>query len=145
MKTWIVVADSARARIFESSGKTDDLRLAKDLEHPASQAHERDLITDRPGRTFDSNGPGRHAMSESVSPKEHESAKFCKTLSDAIEHARNEQAFDRLVIVAAPAFLGQLRKMLSASAAQLVTLEIDKNLAQMDEQDILAHLPTGLL
>lgn len=40
------------------------------LKHPASRAHERDLISDRPGRSFDSFGSGRHAMEEEVSLKQ---------------------------------------------------------------------------
>jgi protein required for attachment to host cells len=84
-------------------------------------------------------------MSESVSPKEHEAWKLCKELADEIETARVQERFDRLVLVAAPSFLGELRKTLSDPTARLVVAELDKNLAQMDTQDILQHLPAGLL
>ncbi len=143
MKTWIVVADSTRARIFEHDRQqpAPELQLITNLEHPAAQAHERDLTTDRPGRTFDRMGPGRHAMSESVSPKDHEAGKWCKELSDEIEKARLNGSFDRMVIIAAPAFLGQLRKMLPTPTSRLVAHEIDKNLAHMDVQDIRDHIP----
>jgi len=145
MKTWVVVADSARARIFKPADQGKVLQLVKEYQNPAAQVHERDLATDRPGRTFERNGPGRHAMSESMSPKEHEAWKLSKHLTDEIESARMLALFDRLVIVAAPAFLGQLRKMLTPSAALLVVHELDKNLAQMEPREILTHLPEAAL
>ena len=83
----------------------------KELLHPESRAHQRELTTDRPGRAFDSKGPGRHAVSGgSVSPKEHEASKLCSELADEIETARVQGRFDRLVLVATPSFLGELRK-----------------------------------
>lgn len=142
--TWIVVADSARARIFEPAAQGRALEQVRELLHPGSRAHERELTTDRPGRSFDSEGPGRHAMSESVSPKEHEAWKLCKELADEIEKARAQGRFDRLVLVAAPSFLGELRKTLSDQTMRLVVGDMDSNLASMDAANILEHLPEGI-
>lgn len=138
--TWIVVADSARARIFTPIRQGQALELVHERLHPGSRAHERELTTDRPGRTFDSEGPGRHAMSETVSPKEHEAWKLCHQLVEDIETARAQGRFDRLVLVAGPSFLGQLRKTLSDPAARLIANTVNKNLAQMEPPDILRHL-----
>jgi protein required for attachment to host cells len=144
-KTWVVVADSARARIFALAKRGEALEEVDELLHPASRAHERELATDCPGRAFDSEGPGRRAMSESISPRQHEAWKLRRELADAIETARAQDRFDRLVLVAGPSFLGELRKTLSDQTARLVVGELDKNLAQMDAQDILQHLPAGVL
>lgn len=142
--TWIVIADSARARIFALVEHGAKLEPIKELLHAESRAQERDLITDRPGRGFDREGPGRHAMSPSVSPKAHEASKFCKELADELETARKRERCDRLVLVAAPAFLGQLRKSLSNHTSQLVSQALDKNLVHMDAAEILAHLPEAI-
>jgi len=81
-ETWIVVADSARARIFEPAKQGRALNLVQEFLHPTSRAHEREIAPDHPlGRTFDIEGPGRHALSQSVSPKEHEAWKLCKHLA----------------------------------------------------------------
>ena len=37
MQTWVVVADSSRARIFARSGKDAELREIEDLVHPRKQ------------------------------------------------------------------------------------------------------------
>lgn len=143
--TWIAVADSTRARIFKPVKKGHALEQVQELYHAGSRAHGRELITDKPGRTFDSEGPGRHALSESVSPREHEAWKLCKELADTIETARAQGRFDKLILMAGPSLLGELRKMLSEPTARLVVSTLDKNPAHMDEQEILRHLPAGAL
>lgn len=148
-KTWIVVSDSARARIFaaSSTGNGQEKRLEKIQErvHASSRSHERELASDARGRAFDSEGPGRHAMSEKVSPKEHEAWKLCKELADEIERSRAKGEFDRLVLVAAPAFLGELRKKLSEPTRRCVVKEVDKDLAGMSPADISRHVSGDFL
>jgi len=53
--------------------------------------------------------------------------------------------FERLVLVAAPSFLGELRKTLSDQASRLVVEDFNKNLSHMDARDVLHHLPAGIL
>lgn len=145
--TWIVVANSERARMFavaeEKEGRS--LQEVKELVHPASRGHERDLTTDRPGRTFDSQGPGRHSKSEQVSPKEHEAWKFCKEVADELESARTQEQFYELVVVAAPEFLGQLRKSMTPSTARTISREVAKDVAHLKTADIQKHLPTEIM
>jgi len=144
-RTWVVVADSARAEIFNVAEDGATLRRLKELSHPLARLHERDIVADAPGRVLDREGIGRHAMSESVSPKEHEAWKLCNEVADEIETARAQGRFNRLVIVAAPAFLGGLRKRLSAPTARLVAGEINKDLSGLPPDEIRAHLPDAML
>jgi protein required for attachment to host cells len=137
---WILVADSARARVFTVDKDKRDLKEIEEFQHPESQAQERELITDRPGRAFDSHGPGRHAMGQSVSPKEHEAQKFCKKVAEEIEAARVQERFNRLVLVSDPSFLGELRKMMSSSTSRMVTGELVKNLVHLKPREIMQHL-----
>lgn len=141
--TWVIVADSSRARVLQLAKKGRELQEIKTLVHPESRSHERELTTDRPGRSFDRMGPGRHAMSETVSPKQHEAWKLCKELAGEIETARSRSEFDRLVLVAAPPFLGALRKTLSDTTLRLTTHEVGKNMAEMPARDILRRLVEG--
>jgi protein required for attachment to host cells len=48
---WVVVAESSRARIFAFLQAGLAMEELEGLTHPASRAHERDLISDRPGRS----------------------------------------------------------------------------------------------
>ena len=66
--TWIVVAESARARIFTMSGIGGKLQEITDLSHPESRLHDTELSSDLPGRTFDIQGQGRHGMEPATDP-----------------------------------------------------------------------------
>ena len=145
--TWILVANSERARMFSVAEKKEgrSLQEVKELMHPASRRHDRELTTDRPGRTFNSEGPGRHAMSEQVSPKEHEAWKFCKEVADELESARTKDQYHELVVVAAPEFLGQLRKSMSPSTARMITQELAKDVAHLKTTEIAKHLPPEIM
>lgn len=143
--TWIVLADGARARIFAVDQDEKAMAEIKEILHPESRSHERDLITDGPGFAFDSAGPGRHPVSQNESPKKHEAMKLCKELAEAIELGRAKGQFGRLVIAAAPAFLGDLRKKLHPQTVRLVTDQLNKDLVHLKPDEIRKHLPDGIL
>ena len=98
-----------------------------ELVHPESRQHEQELTSDLPGRAFDSGGQGRHAMGTEISPKEQEAITFAKMVSDYLETARVQHSYEKLVLVAAPTFLGLLRKNLTDATIDgggLATLDI---------------------
>lgn len=140
-ETWLVVADSTRARIFATTRGWDTLEERTDLVHPLGRANERDLTSDLPGRTFDSHGQGRHAMAPRTSPKEHEAAVFAKELAAEIEAGRTRNEMVSLVIMAAPSFLGLLKSELSEAAQRLVVTSIHKDLVKSSLEEIRKHLP----
>lgn len=140
-ETWLVVADSTRARIFATARGWDTLQERTDLVHPLGRANERELTSDLPGRTFDSYGEGRHAMAPRTGPKEHEAVVFAKELAAEIEAARTRNELDSLVVMAAPSFLGLLKSELSEAAQRLVVTSIHKNLVKSSLDEIRKHLP----
>lgn len=143
--TWVVVADSSRARIFKAETALGPLQELAALAHPEGRLHAQDLTSDLPGRAFDSSGlGGRHAMEQNIDPKENEALKFARQIAEYLENGQNENQFTKLVLVAAPKFLGYLRQSLSDRVVELVSWEIDKNLVQQNAEDIRRHLPERL-
>lgn len=143
--TWVLVADNSRARIFLAETPRGPLQELETLAHPESRLHPKDITSDQPGRTFDSFGlGGRHAKEAEVDPKQHEALFFAKQVSERLEKARLQSDLKQLVIVAAPAFLGLLRKHLSAGTQALVTYELDKDITQQRPEEIRQHLPEQL-
>ncbi|MFO1434184.1 MAG: host attachment protein [Candidatus Competibacteraceae bacterium] len=143
--TWVVVADSSRARIFKAETALGPLQELAALAHPEARLHAQDLTSDLPGRSFDSSGQGgRHAMEQNLDPKENEALKFARQIAEYLEDGQNENRFAKLVLVAAPKFLGHLRQSMSDRVAALVSQEIDKNLVQQTVEDIRRHLPERL-
>jgi protein required for attachment to host cells len=143
-KTWVVVAESSRARILLADGPLGSLTELEQLEHPASRSREQDLTSDLPGRAFDSMGEGRHAMEPHEHPKHHEAEVFARQLGERLDRGRLEGDFDRLILAAAPAFLGLLRKQISSETEKLVSEQIDKNLVSLDPAKLREHLPYRL-
>ena len=143
--TWVVVADSSRARIFKAESAQGPLQELASLAHPEGRLHAHELTSDLPGRAFDSSGlGGRHAMEQNIDPKENEAMKFARQVAEHLENGQSENQFTRLVLVAAPKFLGHLRQNLSDRVVALVSQEIDKNLVQQSTEDIRRHLPERL-
>lgn len=138
---WVVVASSTRCRIFTQHKHNAPLEQLEELEHPEGRLHDRELTTDRPGRSFDSSGPGRHSMGQPVSPTEQENLRFAKTVACRIDQGRKRNSFDRLVLVADPRFLGYLRQGLTPATRSKLTAELHKNLADADPVTIREALP----
>lgn len=142
--TWVLVAESSRARIFSADTPSAPLVEIKTLAHPEGREHERDMTSDLPGHHSDKTGSGRHGFQDETEPKEQESIDFAKSIAHQLESARIDGQLKQLIIVAAPAFLGTLRGELNDHIRKLVSFELDKNLSQHTPEDIRQHLPEHL-
>lgn len=139
--TWILVAESSRARIFSIDSATGPLVEIETLAHPEGREHEQDMTSDLPGHDSNKTGAGRHAFGDETEPKEQEVINFAKRIAKHLDAARTNGRMLQLVIVAAPAFLGKLRSELNQETSKLIIHEVDKNLSQHGPEDIRHHLP----
>jgi len=142
--TWVLVADSSRARVFEATTARGEINEIDTFVHTQSRLREQDLTTDLPGRAFDSHGQGRHAMGAKRSPKQQEQQNFASQLDDYLDRARRQNRYDQLVIAAPPEFLGLIRAGLSNPTAKLVTTFVDKDLTREAPSHIRTYLPEYL-
>jgi len=141
---WIAVANRATARIFAAESPLGAIDEVETLVHPAGRAPEQSLVTDKPGRTYDRAGPGRHSDPDTVQ-HDHEAATFAGEVAACLAKGREADRYGTLVVAAPPAFLGELRKHLDPQTQGLVTLELDKDLAHLDARELRAHLPERLV
>jgi len=142
--TWILVADSSRARIFTTDSSTSPLQEIETLAHPESREHEQEMTSDLPGKHQNDTGIGAHGFQDEIEPKQQEMIRFANALANHLDEARKQNRFKQLLIVAAPSFLGLLRKELPEPTQKLVAFELDKNLTQHGPEDIRKHLPEHL-
>lgn len=139
---WIVVASKARARIFSSGTlKSTPFTEIYVLVDPATRLHEREMIADRPGRTHDRYGQGRHAM-EQYSPKQQGAKRFAARVCAYLERARRQNRFKSLVLVASPEFAGLMRRQMSPQLRLCIDGEIHKNISGLPERAIRRFLPS---
>jgi protein required for attachment to host cells len=138
--TLVVVADSGRARFYALENKGKPMVELADYIHTEARMRANELISDRQGRTFDSKGSARHAKESHRPIKVQQATKFAHQVSAYIDAEQKKNKFSNLLLVAAPGFLGILRKALSRETSKLVTREIDKDLVLMKEDVIREHL-----
>lgn len=137
---WVVVADAARARFFRLAMPEKQLEPIWEQEMIGVHAQSRDIGSDRPGRTFDSAGMGRHAKEPPTDPARFEKDRFAHDVAAKLDEERKANAFDSVVLVAPPQFLGDLRAHLSAPLATLVAAEVNKDLSKLKPAEIVGHL-----
>lgn len=135
-KTWVLVADSARARIFRRDGRWQALNERQALSHPESRLHEGDLKTGGRGEQQESRNRSAHSSDYEVTPNEKEADDFAREVAHKLHDGRSRGDFEKLVLVAPPSFLGRLRDKLDGTTARCVTQEVDKNWARQSTRKI---------
>lgn len=134
--TWILIADGAKATFYQYEGANRPLNALKSLTHINEQSQ--DLTSTKRGRMRDPGQGQRSAFARPTDPHEHEKTVFAKELADyADEHATH---YDRLIIVASPNVLGDLRQFFSSQVESKVTDELAKDLTNIPATELPGHL-----
>lgn len=144
MKTWILVADEGRARLFAGERLDGELLEVAGFAHPAAH-HPESEAQDRLPRVQESVGSARHAIQPRTSAEDKQADAFARALGEVLEDGRVQARYERLILVAAPRFLGRLRSALDPQVARLVSHSADMDISKagLDEirrelQDLLA-------
>ena len=138
--TWILLADGTQARIACNNGPGRGVKPVFEETLHGRNLPGREINSDRPGRTFDSHGKGRHAMEPPTDPRENEKQHFIRDLAALLDKEAKRGRYDRLVLVAPPKALGYLRDALSDQVRGRITGEINKDLVHLPIQDLPRHL-----
>jgi protein required for attachment to host cells len=138
--TWFLIANGSRAKVMQTDGKRASFRSVEDMARSIDLPKSRDILSDKPGRTFDSVGAGRHAKENPTDPHRHLKRKFAGTLVRDMRRGMLARRFNRLILVAPPAFLGDLRAELPNDLKDQVADEVASDLTNTPEQE----LPTRL-
>lgn len=142
--TWIVVADSSRARIFELLEQESQLHEIEDMVNPAGRSQSHELGSDESGRFYGKAGTQGNTSDPAVFPAEHQNQLFAHSVAQRLEQARNEHCYSQLSLLAAPQFLGLLRANLSKEAQQMVCQELAKDVSGMNSPQLEAYLKQNL-
>ena len=139
-RTWIVIADGDQAKIFENDGPGKGLHAVKDLQLEQAHIKARDIMADKPGRAGNTQGPGsRSGIAYHTDPVDVREQRFVEHLADVLDRKHTEGAFERLVIAAAPAALGDLRPALSDEVKETILAELPKDLTNIPTAKLGEH------
>lgn len=134
--TWILIANAQTARIVQNLGPGKGV-IATD---------EAPLHAPPPVAYADVPGVGQNSVSHSHSamtrrtPQDLAEKAFAKTITTYLGTAQARAKFDRLIVAAAPHFLGELRAEMSDALNKILLAEIDKDLVQLTSKQLHKHL-----
>jgi protein required for attachment to host cells len=127
-RTWILVCDAGRARLFEEASPARHYKTVAVFTHPESRAHVADLTTDAPG------------WKPTTDLKQIEAQKFARQLAAVLEKGLDDHAYEALFLVAPGKFLGLLRAALDDQVRGRVQASIDRDLVQLEPREVERRL-----
>lgn len=137
--TWILVANASQAKLFANAGPKKGLKLVRELNHPESREKGSELASDRAGH-MQSSGNGHGARQPKTDPKTNEARNFAQELARELNHGRTTLQFERVILIAPPAFMGLLNEKLDGPTAGLVSDRFEKDYTKTAEKELTGHL-----
>lgn len=138
-KSWIVLANSARARILERDPTDGALAELTDFIHPQSRQKTGELTSDRPGHAQKAHGDPGHA-STGFEPRtdlhRKELAEFARQVAHHLDDAVTMHRCTSLVVIASNPFLGELRSHLGPIAQKALALTVPIDLTSVATPDL---------
>lgn len=138
--TWVLVADGEKALFLRNDldAENPDLNVVRIEEQ--DNPPDREQSANRPGRMPDT-GQGQRSALDDTDWHELAKERFAADMADILYKLAHKGAYSRIVIVAPPATLGELRKSLHKEVTDKVVAEIDKDLTNhpLDQVEKLLH------
>ena len=141
-RTWVLVADEGIARIYERPASGGDLEDVEQLTDAVAHADRADLRRDAYGRRAggDPRMGGNVTSSASDDELHREGALFAARVAERLAEALQQKRFEALHVVAAPRFLGQLRKAFDRHVSGCIVGELAKDLIHADRRELTLRL-----
>lgn len=143
-KTWALVINGARCRIVRGLSNSAEDALAE-LVLRSESRNLREIMSDKPGRSFASKGGGRRSAMEYASdPIAEDQRDFIRQAIALLESHRRAGEFDKLAVFAEHDMLGHLRRLMPRTLADLVIREEPKNLLHLPAHELLEVVQSEL-
>jgi protein required for attachment to host cells len=142
--TWVLLADHERAHVLANDGPGRGLQPVDGMEFSTELHRAGELMTDRLPRSVNSQTGMRHGIEPRIDPHRQEAAKFVAQVAQAVSSAAARHQFDRLILVAPPRALGELRDALPQQVRARIHAELDLDLTRASMTDVEAHLASSL-
>ncbi len=138
-KSWVVVCDGAKALIMQNAGDAQLMNLK--VEETLSQPNEadREIGTDKPGRTYSADGTSGSAVAETDWHDQAET-QFLKEVATKLDEIVHDRNGSHIILVAPPRALGTLRTCLSADAQAAISAEVPKDYTNLPVDQIERRL-----
>lgn len=140
IKTLVLVADDAQARLFENYGPGKGLTEIEDLA-ATMVTGEGSEYADRAGRNSAAPGTAQHGVADlAEAERDQARAAFVRAVLKETEGRFADGHFDRFVMTAAPATLGALRDSLPASLKKALVVDLAKDFVKLKPAEVVDRL-----
>lgn len=139
---WVLIADGEKALFLRNEGDAEYPNLQVVREMHEDNPPTREQGTDRPGRVNDANGMHKSAVDDTDWHRV-EKERFADEIAERLYKMAHRDAFKRIVLVAPPLVLGEMRKQLHKEVQDRITAEIPKTLTKHPVSEIETILMQG--
>lgn len=136
-----LVANASTAVLLAGPGGRGGLREIERIDHPEGRAKGRDLVTDGPGRSFESGSAARGSADPLKGLRDELADQFARELCDRVAEVARQDGIGRVLLVAGPAFLGHLRRAADVRLKGLEVDSLDKDLTAFSAEALRDMLP----
>lgn len=157
--TWILIADGRQAQVYARRKVEKLMPLAGNsrrnqfeeiitqepvpipgMKWEAESAEQYQVGRNATGMVFESANSARSMGEPHIDVHEEIKQHFAKVIAGHINQAKAEKIFDRLVLVAAPKMLGEIKKHLHTKILKCIAAEMPKDLTHYESEELLQHL-----
>ena len=117
-RLWIVVADGGRVRVLGVSGDRRGPTVLREMTSVDVRRRNQDLVSDRPGRSFESASVTRHAIMPRHDAHELARGRFIGQVAQMLIEDNRARQFDELIQIVAPDLSSVLRDALDETDAR---------------------------
>ncbi|MGN6279461.1 MAG: host attachment family protein [Sphingomonas sp.] len=136
---FVVVADGRKMLFFRNDGDAAYPNLVVERVREQDNPPNRDQATDGPGTSFSSVGNGRSSYEE-TDFHQLEEDRFAAETADRLRKRALANNFEKLIIIAPPRTLGELRKHYHKEVSDRLIAELDKDLTGHPVKEIESAL-----
>jgi protein required for attachment to host cells len=124
---------------FPDGGPDKPLSFVPGTDFRHATPPNREIYSERPGRTHESAGVSRSAEDRNDAHAQ-QKMEFVQTLLTFLREKLSTKDFDRWILVAPPEILGDFRQHLGPALKQALAGELAKDLTQIPAGKLPAHL-----
>lgn len=135
----IVIADGGHARLVRPAAG-NALHTFEAVDSASVHKHDRDLVSDRPGRSFESSASARHAYSPRTDPHEMAKDAFARVIARRVNDDSAAGVFNELVVVAPAHVMSELTEALDAPTKAKLRGTLAKDLVKTPDNELWPHL-----
>jgi len=148
-RSWVLVADRSHLRLFEKTNEnpTTAIELREEFVYPEGRKKGHQLVSDRPGRSFDrqditehgQTGGTRHSLGGSPRPEDHAAKVLVEQARQMIDLLGVAGSGNEVAIVAEPRLIGWLREAITPKKDLRLVFH-EKDFAWVDSTDLPERL-----